>query len=127
MMPSCVLSSVAPIRPIIEVVDDNVRLSCCTMTSGGYLGTYTSFLLRLTRARSSGFFFAQVSTGDRLDPCHKRCISGRAPGPSPFSERAQQTFVRGELQSLLIVDKSQWGSIRDERVVFGNPRVKSRT
>ena len=73
----------------------------------GYLGTYTVFLLRLTLARSSGFSFAQVSTGDRLDLWRKPYISGRATGPSPFSERAQQAFVRGEQQSLPILDESQ--------------------
>ena len=85
------------------------------------------FLLRLTSARSSGFSFAQVSTGDRLDPCHKRCISYRAAAPYEFSERSQWTVVRGEKQSLPIPDKSWQGSICDQRVVLRNPHVKSRT
>jgi len=59
-----------------------------------------------TLTRPSRLSFAQVPTGDLLNRGRKRWVSSRAAGPCEFSERAQRTVIRGEQQSLPILDKS---------------------
>ncbi len=60
----------------------------------GISGDIHRVFLKWTLTRSSGFSCAQVSTCNLLDPCHKRCISGRAissPSIPRYSRRSDSS------------------------------------